>query len=47
MHLTLRRLEDPGSLESGWVGTSSWRQGVGEKVWDVDQSEGNKIWTLK
>jgi hypothetical protein len=39
----------------GWgVGTSMWRQGGGEEVWDVEQSEGewggevgNKIWSVK
>jgi hypothetical protein len=32
-------------------GTFTWRQGGGEEVWDVDQSEGgwggNKIWSVK
>jgi hypothetical protein len=46
MHLTLKRLEAPGSLEIKWVGgwgvkTSSWKQGVGrryeiENSWRVD-----------
>ena len=45
MHLTLKRLEVPGSLEVclgvGWkVETSTWRQAGGEEVWDVEQSEG-------
>ena len=56
MHLTLKRLEAPGSLEVRWdrgwrVGTSSWRQGSREEVWDVQQSEGrlegNKIWSFR
>ena len=53
MHLILKRLEAGGSLEvslGGWwvVGTSLWRQGLGEKIWDVEQSEGggNKIWSV-
>jgi hypothetical protein len=33
------------------VGTSTWRQGSGEEVWDMEQSEGrwgiNKIWSVK
>ena len=37
MHLTLKRLEAPGSLEVRWgAETSLWRLGVGEKVWDVN-----------
>jgi hypothetical protein len=32
MHLTLKRLEAPGSLEIRWGGTSTWRQGGGEEV---------------
>jgi hypothetical protein len=42
MHLTLKRLEALGSLEPlGQVGcrggVSTWRQGGGEEVWDVEQ----------
>jgi hypothetical protein len=56
MHLTLRRLEVPGTLRSGRVGVGSihmemgW---VGEEVWDVEQLEGrwegvgNGIWSTK
>jgi hypothetical protein len=45
MHVTLKGLEVPGSLEvwlGGWWGekTSLWRQGYGEEVCDVEQSEG-------
>lgn len=35
------------------VGTSTWRQGFGEEVWDVEQSEGgpgwgaDKVWSVK
>jgi hypothetical protein len=58
MHLTLKRLEASGSLEvmwgcRGWVGISSWRQGVREEVWDVEElgvmrEKGeNKIWSVK
>ena len=55
MHLTLKRLEGPrefrGQVEWG-MGTFMWRQGIGEKVWDVEQLEGgqvtrNKIWSAK
>ena len=47
MHLTLKRLETPGSLEVRWgggwgIGTSSWPQGSGEELWDVEQSEGGQ-----
>ena len=44
MHLTLKRLEAPGSLEVRWGG---------EEVWDVEQLEGgrggvgNVIWSVK
>ena len=34
MHLTLKRLEAPGSLEVRWGGVG-W-----EEVWDVEQTEG-------
>jgi hypothetical protein len=58
IHLTLKRLEAPGSLEVRWsmgVGIFTWRQGGGEEVWDgiwnsqrVDGvGEGNKIWSIK
>jgi hypothetical protein len=43
MHLTLKRLEAPRSLEVRWgggVGSSAWPQVDGEEVWDVEQSEG-------
>ena len=45
MHLALKRLEVPGSLEVRWGGEWGWEhphgdRGVGEKVWDVEQSEG-------
>jgi hypothetical protein len=42
MHLTLKRLEAPGSFEVRWVGVgaSTWRQGGGEEVLDVEQTEG-------
>jgi hypothetical protein len=48
MHLTLKKLEVPGSLEV-WLGrwwvveTSSWRRGWGGG-WDVEQSEGGCCW---
>jgi hypothetical protein len=52
MHLTLKRLETPGSLEVKWGrdGEMGWG---GEKVWDVEklkggwEGAGNKIWSLK
>jgi hypothetical protein len=43
MHLTLKKLEAPGSLEIRWGGglgypcEDSWG---GEELWDVEQSEG-------
>lgn len=42
MHLTLKRLETPGSLEVRWVVDKGilMDTGVGEEVWDVEQSEG-------
>ena len=43
MHLTFKRLEAPGSLESGGVGDGSIQVGMGyggEDVWDVEQLEG-------
>ena len=41
MHLTLKRLEGPQSLDVWWggwgvVGTSTWRKEGGEEVWDVE-----------
>jgi hypothetical protein len=45
MHLILKRLEAPGSLEV-WRGVgdrggaSLWSQGFGKEVWDVEWSEG-------
>jgi hypothetical protein len=52
MHLTLKRLEVPGSLEVWWgvgvrVGTSSWRQGVGRgyRIWNSWRGQ-NKIWSV-
>jgi hypothetical protein len=42
--LTLKILEAPGNLESGWVGagvgTTLWRQKGRKEVWDSEQSEG-------
>jgi hypothetical protein len=52
MHLTLKKLEAPGSLESGRVREESlWRRG-GEEVWDVEWSQGelaveDKFWSVK
>jgi hypothetical protein len=43
MLLTLKRLKVPGNLEVWWGGgrdgTSSWKQGSREEVWDMEQSE--------
>jgi hypothetical protein len=41
IHVTLKRLEAPGSLEVRWVrgGDIHIETGVGEEVWDVEQSE--------
>jgi hypothetical protein len=52
MHLTLKRLEAPWSLEVwGAEGISSWRQGDGKEVWDGNNQrmdrKGNKIWSGK
>jgi hypothetical protein len=41
MHLTLKILEAPGSLEVMWGGGGAYR-GSGEEVWDVEQSEGDR-----
>ena len=42
MHLTLKRLEAPGSLEVWWCRRGDIRMETGgrEEVWDVEQSEG-------
>jgi hypothetical protein len=56
MHLILKRLEAPGSLEVWWLGvgvgvvTSSWRQRGGRRYgmwnsWSMDW-DGNKIGNL-
>ena len=44
MHLTLKRLEAPGSLEVWGVGGGNIlvETGSGEEVWDVEQSEGGQ-----
>ena len=56
MHLTLKRLEAPGSLEVRWGGGGSIHVEMGwggEEVWDVEQSEGGwgkagiGIWSVK
>jgi hypothetical protein len=54
MHLTLKRLEVPGSLEGvwGWGADIHVETRGGEEVWDVEQSEGvwgkgNKICSIK
>jgi hypothetical protein len=55
MHLTLKILEAPGSLEVRWGrGGNIHEETEGEEeVWDVGQSEGgqrgggNKIWSVK
>jgi hypothetical protein len=41
-HLTLKRLEAPGSLEVRWGGGGGIQveKGDGEEVWDVEQTEG-------
>ena len=52
MHLTLQRLEVPGTGEAWWNGevwTSSWK--MREEVWDEEEpdgrQEGSKVWTVK
>jgi hypothetical protein len=57
MHLTLKRLKAPRSLEVrwswGWGGIHVEMGWGGEEVWDVEQSEGgwggaeNGIWSVK
>ena len=59
MHLTLKILESPGSLDVKWCvcGGGDSRDihletGVGKEVWDVEQLREdvkgeNKIWTVK
>jgi hypothetical protein len=44
-HLTLKRLEDPGSLEVRWGGGGGIHVEMewgGEEVWDVEQLEGGE-----
>jgi hypothetical protein len=50
MHLILKRMKAPGSLEVRWV--EGWRQGIVEEVWDMEQLVGGqgggfKIWSVK
>jgi hypothetical protein len=43
IHLALKRLEAPDSLEVRW----GW---VGKEVWDVEQSDGGwggEVWSVK
>jgi hypothetical protein len=54
MHLTLKRLEVPGSGEvwwnMGWGVHPLGDMGLGEEVWNVKQRvdlEGDKIWNVK
>jgi hypothetical protein len=55
MHLMLKRLEAPGSLEVRWGGEWGHPHGDrwgGKEVWDVEQLEGgwgvgNGIWSVK
>jgi hypothetical protein len=44
MHLTLKRLEAPGSLEVRWGGGGDIHVETGgwEEVWDVQQPEGGR-----
>jgi hypothetical protein len=54
-HLTLKRLEAPGSLEVRWGGGGSIHVETGwgrEEMWDVEQLEGgsgvgNGLWSIK
>jgi hypothetical protein len=49
MHLTLKRLEVPGSLEVQWGGEWEHACGngwVGEEVWDGEQTEGGE-WNMR
>jgi hypothetical protein len=56
MHLTIKRLEAPGSLEVRWGGVGDIHVEMGwggEKVWDravggwVDEGMGYGIWNVK
>jgi hypothetical protein len=49
MHLTLKRLEVPGSLEVRWGGGREIHveAGGGEEVWDVVQWEGGLMGEIK
>jgi hypothetical protein len=51
MHLTLKRLETPGSQVVWGVGGIHIKTGSGEEVWDMEQSKGgcgrNGIWSVK
>jgi hypothetical protein len=55
MHLTLKRLEAPGSLEVRWGEGWGWGvetegMGRGYGMWNgkrVDRGGGNKIWNVK
>ena len=44
MHLALKRLETPGSLEVRWGGGGDIHVETGgeEEVWDVEQLEGGR-----
>ena len=42
MHLTLKRLEVPGSLEVSWGGDIHMETGARENVWDMEQEEGDR-----
>jgi hypothetical protein len=44
MHLTLKRLEAPGSLRSGGMGK---RYGIRNSQLEGGQGWGNKIWSIK
>jgi hypothetical protein len=55
MHLTLKRLEDPGSGEVWWGGSRGWRHPHGYRegrrygMWNSQRIdwEGDQIWILK